>query len=80
MFAYELRRRALAAKKNVQVFVCHPVASRTNLRDSFGLRDRILWGIMKYIPASRAGRLVTADVCYGGGFEAGSRLWTNETW
>ncbi|GAB4341356.1 MAG: SDR family oxidoreductase [Calditrichia bacterium] len=56
MFAYELQRRIKSAGKNTQVFVCHPGASRTNLQDSFGLRDRILWGIMKWIIAQPAER------------------------
>lgn len=51
MFAYELQDRIKAAGKKVQVYVCHPGASATSLiRNSAGLRDRIIFGIMAKTP------------------------------
>lgn len=54
MFAFELQRRVRAAGRSVEVQVCHPGASRTSLEDSFGLRDRIIWGVLKWIIAQPA--------------------------
>lgn len=55
MFAYELQRRIQAAGKNVQVFACHPGASRTSLIDTSGsLFDRIAWSILSRIIAQSA--------------------------
>lgn len=57
MFGYELQRRVRAAGKGVQVHVCHPGASRTDLlKDEAGLLDRIPWGIMAPIVAQSAER------------------------
>ncbi len=54
MFAYELQRRVQTFGKNAQVFVCHPGASRTNLQNSFGMRDRVVWAILKWVVAQPA--------------------------
>ncbi len=62
MFGYELQRRVRAAGKNVQVLVCHPGAGRTSLDRSFGLRDRILWGVLKWIVAQPAERSAWSQV------------------
>ena len=44
MFAYELQRRIDAAGKAVQVQVCHPGASRTNLiKASASCWNRVIW-------------------------------------
>jgi NAD(P)-dependent dehydrogenase (short-subunit alcohol dehydrogenase family) len=43
MFAYELQRRIKAAGKSVQVYVCHPGASRTQLVANASWFDRVLW-------------------------------------
>ena len=46
MFAYELQRRVQAAGKTVQVQVCHPGASRTNLlNDTASAFNKIVWSI-----------------------------------
>lgn len=46
MFAYELQRRVQSAGKNVQVQVCHPGASRTNLlQDTASAFNKIVWAI-----------------------------------
>ena len=51
MFAYELQDRAQAAGRTVPVFVCHPGASATTLiKNSGGLRDRIIFGLMAKTP------------------------------
>jgi len=51
MFAYELQDRTKAASKHVKVYVCHPGASATSLiKNSGGLRDRILFGLMSMTP------------------------------
>mgnify|MGYP000135281538 CR=1 FL=1 len=51
MFAYELQDRIKAANKNVKTYVCHPGASATSLiKNSGGLRDRILFGLMSMTP------------------------------
>lgn len=51
MFAYELQDRIKAANKNTKVYVCHPGASATSLiKNSGGLRDRIIFGIMSKTP------------------------------
>lgn len=55
MFAYELQRRAQAAGKSVQVQVCHPGASRTNLlKDTASRFNKILWAILSRIVAQSA--------------------------
>ena len=51
LFAYELQDRIKAAGKKVKVLVCHPGASATSLvKNSGGLRDRIIFGIMSKTP------------------------------
>ncbi len=50
-FAYELQDRIKAANKEVEVYVCHPGASRTSLIEtSAGKRDKIIFGIMSLLP------------------------------
>ena len=57
MFAYELQRRVKAAGKNVQVQVCHPGASRTNLlKDTASVFNKIVWAILSRIIAQSAER------------------------
>jgi NAD(P)-dependent dehydrogenase (short-subunit alcohol dehydrogenase family) len=43
MFAYELQRRIKAAGKSVQVYVCHPGASRTQLSANMSWYNRVMW-------------------------------------
>lgn len=51
MFAYELQDRVKTANNNVKVYVCHPGASATTLiKNSGGLRDKIIFGIMSKTP------------------------------
>ncbi|GHA40040.1 oxidoreductase [Amylibacter ulvae] len=51
MFAYELQDRIKAAKKNVEVYVCHPGASATSLiSTSGGLLTRFAWWLMTKSP------------------------------
>ncbi|MCJ8311042.1 MAG: SDR family oxidoreductase [Rhizobiaceae bacterium] len=51
MFAYELQDRVRAARKNVDVYVCHPGASATSLiKTSGGLMTRIVFGLMSLSP------------------------------
>jgi len=51
MFAYELQDKIKKTNKQVEVYVCHPGASATSLiKNSGGLRDRIIWGLMKITP------------------------------
>ncbi|MEM6378584.1 MAG: SDR family NAD(P)-dependent oxidoreductase, partial [Bacteroidota bacterium] len=51
MFAYELQHRIQEANKSVEVFVCHPGASRTSLiNEKASRRDRILFSIMSLLP------------------------------
>lgn len=55
MFAYELQRRIQIAGKNVQVQVCHPGASRTNLlNDTASTFNKILWSVLSRIIAQSA--------------------------
>ena len=55
MFAYELQRRVNAAGKSVQVQVCHPGASRTNLlKDTASSFNKIVWAILSRIIAQSA--------------------------
>ena len=55
MFAYELQRRIQAADKSVQVQVCHPGASRTNLlMDTASPFNRIVWSITSRVIAQSA--------------------------
>ncbi|MEO0694793.1 MAG: SDR family oxidoreductase [Pseudomonadota bacterium] len=51
MFAYELQDRIKAAKKTVEVYVCHPGASATSLIEtSGGALTRIAWWLMTKTP------------------------------
>ena len=55
MFGYELQRRTLAAGKNVQVQVCHPGASRTNLlNDTASTFNKVLWSVLSRFIAQSA--------------------------
>lgn len=55
MFAYELQRRIEAAGKSVQVQVCHPGASRTNLlKDTASTFNKIAWSIASRLIAQSA--------------------------
>lgn len=57
MFAYELQRRIKASNKSVQVQVCHPGASRTNLlNDTASSFNKILWSVLSRIIAQSAER------------------------
>jgi len=51
MFGYDLQDRIKEANKDVKVYVCHPGSSATSLiKNSGGLRDRIIFGIMSMTP------------------------------
>ncbi len=51
MFAYELQDRAVAADRNVKVYVCHPGSSATSLiSTSGGLLTRAVWWLMSKSP------------------------------
>lgn len=51
MFAYELQDRVKAARKNVDVYVCHPGASRTSLvKTSAGPKTRLMFWFMAKLP------------------------------
>ena len=53
MFAYELQRRIQAADKSVQVQVCHPGASRTNLlQDTASRFDKVVWSVLSLLAQS----------------------------
>ena len=55
VFAYELQRRVTAAGKSVQVQVCHPGASRTNLlQDTASLFNKMLWSVLSRVIAQSA--------------------------
>lgn len=55
MFAYELQRRVQAASKRVQVQVCHPGASRTNLlKDTASRFHKIVWSLLSRVIAQSA--------------------------
>ncbi|QDU40898.1 7-alpha-hydroxysteroid dehydrogenase [Maioricimonas rarisocia] len=55
MFAYELQRRVQAANRTVQVQVCHPGASRTNLlKDTASTFNRLVWAVLSRIIAQSA--------------------------
>lgn len=55
MFAYELQRRIRSAGKSVQVRVCHPGASRTNLlKDTASRFNKIVWAVSSRIIAQSA--------------------------
>jgi len=51
MFSYELQDRVKKANKGLEVYVCHPGASRTTLiRETASKKDRILFSIMAKLP------------------------------
>ena len=51
MFAYELQHRIEAANRNVNVYVCHPGASKTSLiKKDASLTTRIMWSILSISP------------------------------
>ncbi len=51
MFAYELQNRIKEANKDVQVYVCHPGASKTSLiNEKATLMSRIMFSIMAISP------------------------------
>ncbi|MEL6930450.1 MAG: SDR family oxidoreductase [Cyanobacteria bacterium J06600_6] len=53
VFAYELQRRIKVANKSVQVQVCHPGASRTNLlQDTANAFQKTLWSILSLFAQS----------------------------
>ncbi|WP_281890640.1 SDR family oxidoreductase [Paenibacillus sp. YYML68] len=53
MFAYELQRRIKAVGKSVQVLVCHPGASRTNLlQDTANTFQKTLWSVLSIFAQS----------------------------
>ena len=55
MFGYELQRRVQGAGKNVQVQICHPGASRTNLlKDTASSFNKILWSMLSRVIAQSA--------------------------
>ncbi|MBY5991374.1 SDR family oxidoreductase [Ferrimonas balearica] len=55
MFAYELQRRVQAAGLSVQVQVCHPGASRTNLlKDTASPFNKALWSVLSRLIAQPA--------------------------
>ncbi len=55
MFGYELQRRIKASGKQVQVHVCHPGASRTNLlKDTASTFNKILWALLSRLIAQSA--------------------------
>jgi len=55
MFGYELQRRVKSAGKNVQVQICHPGASRTNLlKDTASAFNKIAWAILSRVIAQSA--------------------------
>ncbi|PSW16058.1 oxidoreductase [Photobacterium rosenbergii] len=55
MFAYELQRRIDVAGKQVEVQVCHPGASRTNLlMDTASTFNKMLWSVLSRVIAQSA--------------------------
>ncbi len=55
MFAYELQRRIEAAGKSVEVHVCHPGASRTNLlKDTASTFNKLVWSVLSRLVAQTA--------------------------
>ncbi|MBC7001562.1 SDR family oxidoreductase [Photobacterium sp. BZF1] len=55
MFAYELQRRVDVAGKQVEVQVCHPGASRTNLlMDTASTFNKMLWSVLSRVIAQSA--------------------------
>lgn len=57
MFGYHLQNRIASAKKSVQVYVCHPGASRTNLlMDTASWFNKALWSVLSRLIAQSAER------------------------
>ncbi|GAB1620848.1 SDR family oxidoreductase [Agarivorans albus] len=55
LFGYELQRRIKASDKQVQVHICHPGASRTNLlKDTASTFNKILWALLSRLIAQSA--------------------------
>ncbi|MCQ1061321.1 SDR family oxidoreductase [Photobacterium sp. DNB23_23_1] len=55
MFGYELQRRIKTAGKSVEVQICHPGASRTNLlMDTASTFNKLVWSVMSRIIAQSA--------------------------
>ncbi|GAA6138045.1 SDR family oxidoreductase [Arenicella sp. 4NH20-0111] len=55
MFAYELQRRIKTSGKTVQVYVCHPGASRTNLlMDTASVVNKLIWSVLSRVIAQSA--------------------------
>ncbi len=55
MFAYELERRIKVSGKRVQVRVCHPGASRTNLlKDTASTFNKMVWAVLSRFIAQSA--------------------------
>lgn len=55
MFAYELQRRVAAKGQSVQVHVCHPGASRTDLiNKNTPLATRLAWSVLSLLAQSAA--------------------------
>jgi len=55
LFAYELQRRIQMAGRQVQVHVCHPGASRTNLlQDTASCFNKVLWSVLSGVIAQSA--------------------------
>jgi len=57
MFAYELQDRIASSNHDVEVYVCHPGASRTSLIKTNGnLVTRAIWGAMTLFPIVQSAR------------------------
>jgi NAD(P)-dependent dehydrogenase (short-subunit alcohol dehydrogenase family) len=55
IFAYELQHRIKEAKRNVEVYVCHPGASNTSLaKDEANMTTKIIFKIMSYTPMAQS--------------------------
>lgn len=55
MFGYELQRRIAAAGRDVEVHVCHPGASKTNLlQDTASTFNKVLWSVLSRFIAQTA--------------------------
>ncbi len=53
MFGFELQRRIEKTNKNIQVYVCHPGASRTNLlQDTANKLQKSVWAVMSIFAQS----------------------------
>ncbi|OSY89328.1 oxidoreductase [Tenacibaculum holothuriorum] len=55
VFAYELQHRIKEADKDVEVYVCHPGASRTSLaKDEANFMTKLIFTIMSYTPLAQS--------------------------